>query len=181
MSCSYLGQRDWRPATASIGGTALGLTALGLYNRYVFGQFSMAGGYGSGITDSVASRDLGFLFRNLWSAGFASDRGVFVWSPFLLIIAVSLPFVFRATPLWVRGMAIGSVVYALFQYLANRYGGGFDFAFYRYPIEPIFGLAPLGATGARYLLERDSRILDLALRLTIGLSMLAHAVAAWRF
>ena len=59
--------------------------------------------------------------------------------------------------------------------------GGFDFAYYRYPIEPIFGLAPFGGFCAKWLLERQSRVVDMVLRVTVGLSIVAHAYAAQYF
>ena len=173
-------RRDWRIGAVGFSGTSLGLVALGLYNRCLFGDFSLSGGYGAGITERALSPNVGFLMRNLWSAGFATDRGVFVWSPFLLVVALAVPLVMRRIPIWVGAMALGSVFYILFQFTVNRYGGGFDFAYYRYPLEPIMGLAPLGAFAASDLLTR-SRIIGFGLRVLVGLAIVAHAYAAWRF
>lgn len=172
--------RDRRLMTPSLAGSAIGLACLILYNRYFFGSFSISGGYSSSFVDRILAPDLGFVARNLISAMFATDRGVFVWSPFLLLTVLAIPFVWRGAPTSVKFVSLGSVAYILVQFAANRYGGGFDFAFYRYPLEPIVGLIPLGALATARLFDY-SRWVSTLFRLLVGVAVVAHAVAAVMF
>jgi hypothetical protein len=49
----------------------------------------------------------------------------------------------RAAPAWVRGSAIGGVIYLLIQYKLNRFNDASAVVGYRYPLEALVALAPL--------------------------------------
>ena len=76
-------------------------------------------------------------------AGFDLSRGLFVWSPFVLILLLGVRTGWRAAPSWARGAAVGGLIYFLIQMKANRYSGGGGFTGYRYPLEPLMAAAPL--------------------------------------
>ncbi|NNC41124.1 MAG: hypothetical protein HKN95_10570, partial [Acidimicrobiia bacterium] len=70
-------------------------------------------------------------------------RGFLLWSPFLLVLIPGLRAAWKAAPAWVRGSALGGLVYLLVQYKANRFSGGGGFFTYRYPLEALTAAAPL--------------------------------------
>ena len=152
-------QRSLRPAVLVGVGAAAGLAGLVAYNAWVFGGLSVSGGYGSGFTDSTLSIDAYDYLRNLFYAGFSARRGFLVFSPFLLVLLPGLPTAWRAAPDWVRGAALGSLVYLLIQYKANRFSGGFGFPTYRYPLEALVAGAPLLFLSYREWVAKRPRML----------------------
>lgn len=136
-------ERNWRPVFLIGTGAGAGLLAYLFYNLIVFGELSVGGGYGTGFQErSLAAPGSDYL-ENLFQAGFSLHRGLFIWSPFLLVLIPGLRAAWRAAPAWVRGGAIGGLLYLLVQYKANRYTGGFAFPTYRYPLEGLTAMAPL--------------------------------------
>jgi hypothetical protein len=135
--------RSWRPAFQIGAGACGGLALYLAYNAVMFGEATIGGGYGSSFaTRSLAVPGIDFV-GNLFLAGFSPYRGLFVWSPFLLLLLPGLRRGWQSAPGWVRGGAVGGLVYLLLQYKANRYSGGFAFPTYRYPLEGITAMAPL--------------------------------------
>ena len=136
-------ERSLWPAVKLGGGALLGLIVLLAYNKAVFGELSLLGGYSSAFVENAQSVDgLGYL-RNIAMALFSPTRGLLIWSPFLILLLPGLAAAWRAAPAWVRGGALGGLLYLLVQYKANRYSGGDGFAAYRYPLEPLTAAAPL--------------------------------------
>ena len=132
----------WPAVQAGIGALA-GLAALLAFNAIVFGEPSVLGGYSTSFVDNAQSLDLVGYGRNIVMAFVSPTRGLFVWSPFLIVLIPGLTAGWKAAPGWARGAAIGAVVYLLFQYKANRYTGGSGFATYRYPLEALTAAAPV--------------------------------------
>ena len=146
--------RQWKPALLIGSGAAAGMAVYLAYNRVMFGEITLSAGYGSAF-EEAALESPGFDYLgNLFLAGFSFHRGLFVWSPFLLLLLPGLAAAWRAAPDWVRGSALGGVVYLLVQYKVNRYTGGFDFATYRYPLEGLTALAPLLYLAHRHWVSR---------------------------
>ncbi len=136
-------RRSLRPALVIGAGALLGLAAVVGYNRWVFGAWSISGGYGASFTDNALSGDLIGYARNVFLGLFSATRGVLLWSPFLLVLAPGVRAAWRVAPAWARGAAIGGVVYLLLHYKANRFSGGAGFFAYRYPLEALTAAAPL--------------------------------------
>jgi len=122
---------------------AVGVGVIVIYNTIVFGSVSIAGGYGDGFSSNVLSSDVGGFLVNLFRAGFDLSRGLFVWSPFILVLLAGIRTGWTSAPAWARGAALGGLVYFLVQMKANRYSGGDGFIGYRYPLEPLMAAAPL--------------------------------------
>jgi hypothetical protein len=108
--------------------TALGLLALLLWNKVNAGQWTLLpGSYDGRIEGAVSpqSQARGIEWLSDYSATFFSPlRGLFVYSPFLLLLLPGLPAAWRTAPSWVRSTAIGGVVYLVVQLAGNSWFGG---------------------------------------------------------
>ena len=129
-------------AARSFSRVLLGLLLLLVDNRAVSDAWTVFGGYSAGFTKRAASLDLVWYGRNLFGAMLDSRRGLFLYSPFLLILLPGLLAVWRTAPAWVRGSAVGDVIYFLVQYKLNRFADGSAALGYRYPMEGLIALAP---------------------------------------
>lgn len=138
-----IGQRSWKPVVLIGFGSAFGLLLLLLYNQAVFGSFTIYGGYDDGFATRAASMDLIGYGENVLGALFDPRRGFLIYSPFLLVLIPGVNAAWRASPAWVRGSAIGGVMYVLVQYKLNRFNDASAVVGYRYPLEALVALAPL--------------------------------------
>ena len=134
-------------------------------------------GYSSSFVDNTQSADVVGYVRNIGMALFSPTRGLLVWSPFLIVLLPGLPAAWRAAPSWVRGGALGGLVYLLVQYKANRYSGGDGFAAYRYPLEALTASAPLLLLSYTEWVAQRPRVAQ-AFRVLVILSVVAHAAFA---
>lgn len=169
--------RTVRPALLVGAGSAIGLLLFMVYNGAVFGDSSISAGYGPGFQNSVVSGlDVAHYLRTIFDALMSREAGIFVYSPFLLVLLPGLAAGWRAAPGWARGAALGSAVYLLVQYKANRATGG-DFIGYRYPLEPLLAAAPVLFLAYR---ERVAHLglLRRPLILAIGLAILVQGLGA---
>jgi alpha-1,2-mannosyltransferase len=136
-------ERSWAPVVRVGLGATLGLAAVVGYNAVVFGTPSISGGYGGNFTDQALGSNPLWWAGNVVGALFDPERGLLVWSPFLLVLVPGLRSAWRVAPAWIRGGAIGAVLYLLIQYKSNRFSGGGGFYGYRYPLEALVAAAPL--------------------------------------
>jgi hypothetical protein len=174
--------RSPRPLAVVGLGAAAGLAAFVGYNWWVFGDPALSAGYGPSFQSNVlsggGSSGLGSSYPvNLLGAAFSSGRGLFVFSPFLLILLPGLRAGWRETPAWARGAAVGGLLYLLLQYKANRYSGGVNYTTYRYPLEALVAAGPL------LLYSYTSWVAKKASRVTlfvtaVAVSVVIHGLAA---
>ncbi len=136
-------RRSIRPAVEIGVGSALGLAALIGFNALVFGSPSITGGYSDSFATNATSAEVSGFFRNIFLALVHPTRGLLVYSPFLILLIPGIPAAWRKAPAWVRGSALGGLIYLLVQLKANRYSGGDSFWGYRYPLEMLAAAAPL--------------------------------------
>jgi hypothetical protein len=122
--------------------SSLGLAAYPVFNLFVFGTAlpEVAGGY---FVEGVSRSGLGSTVANIGLALVDADRGLLVWSPFLVVLLFGVRAGWRAAPTWVRGAALGGVLYLVLQMRGNLWHGGGAFFAYRYPIEMMAAAAPL--------------------------------------
>ncbi|NND03241.1 MAG: hypothetical protein HKN91_10680 [Acidimicrobiia bacterium] len=123
-------------------GIGIGTVALLVFNYIVFGSLSVRGGYRLYL-GAFVHRDNGDLLANVWGAFFDLGKGIFIFSPFLLMLLPGLRTAWAKAPAWARGSAIGGVVYFALQLYTNRFSGGSGFWGYRYPLEMLVALTPL--------------------------------------
>ncbi|MHC4997225.1 MAG: hypothetical protein ACYTGQ_19485 [Planctomycetota bacterium] len=136
-------ERSWRPAAKLGSMAAVGLVAIVLFNRWIFDEASISGGYDSGNRDGLFSLDIGWYLGNLRGALFDPSHGLLLYAPFLVPLAFGVRAAWRVAPVWVKGTAFGGLAYLLLVYKANRFGGGGGYATYRYPLEALMAAAPL--------------------------------------
>jgi hypothetical protein len=126
---------------------AVGLAALLIYNRLVFGTVSISGGYPSTFTDRLTSEPAGSHAANVVGFFFSPENGIFVWSPIVLVGAAGLIGAWRTCPGWARSAVVGAVVLIVLHARLNRVSGGIPFG-YRYPLEALMLAAPALTLGA---------------------------------
>lgn len=174
-----LHQRRWAEAGGMAGGAFLGLGLVSAYSFVVFGTILPAAGYDVASLGSIAADPL-YLGQSLAYSLVSFQRGLFIYSPFLLML---LPFVVRAWrigPGWVRAATAGGAAYTIFQATATNLVGGGDFFSYRVQLEALALMAPLlvlsWASGIR-----SGRLLKWLFG-AMGISAIAiHAVGAAQF
>jgi len=134
--------RRWFRAVPLIG-LAAGTVLLVMVNRQVFGVWSITGGYA--LTSAVSLPDTNLLrwMTNSARALIDPQRGLFIYSPFLIVLLPGLGLAWRTAPTWVRGAAIGAIAYLLVQYNIHEFGGGDRFFGYRYPLEALVASGPV--------------------------------------
>lgn len=158
-------------------GSLVGLLAFIAFNGVVFGDASISAGYGPVFQDNVVSGlDVGRYLRTIFDALLSREVGLFVYSPFLLVLLPGLRAGWRVAPGWARGAALGGLLYLLVQYKANRATGG-DFLGYRYPLEALVAAAPVLFLAYREGLAARSH-LRRPLLLAIGVAILVQGLAA---
>ena len=170
--------RSIRPATLIGIGSVVGLGGLIWFNNQVFGSPSVAGGYGDRFATRMASLDLFDYAGNIALVFVHPMRGILVYSPFLIALLPGLRSGWRAAPAWVRGSAVGGLLYLLLQLKAEGYSGGSGFWGYRYPLEAVVAAAPLLLMSYTQWVARASQLFR---KLFVGLlvaSFLFSAIGA---
>jgi hypothetical protein len=142
--------RSWAPVLKLGAASSVGLLGLLVYNRYAFnawtltpGSYHAFVGQFAGQSDSYDPTDLSALAKNVAGALVSPARGIFVLSPFLLILIPGVRAAWRAAPSWVRAAALGGLGYAAVHLWANNFAGGAGFYSYRYTIESLTLLSPM--------------------------------------
>lgn len=135
-------RRTWQPVLAVSLFSLVALSAVLAYNWRLFGEPSITGGYSNDFSSTFLTMGLLEYGRNL-AFTLISDRGVLLWSPFLLLLIPGLRAGWRAAPTWVKSATLGGALYMVLHLRLNRYSGGDAFWTYRYPIESLTMAAPL--------------------------------------
>jgi len=175
--------QSWRsrslwPSIRVGAGAAAGLLALLLFNATVFDGPSVSGGYSSSFTERAISLNLYDWGRNILLALIDPMRGLLTYSPFLIVLLPGIPSAWRKAPSWVRGSAIGGLVYILLQLKANRYSGGDTFWGYRYPLEMLAAAAPLLLLAYTEWVDRRSATIRRIFTYAVAASIALTAVGA---
>lgn len=148
--------RSWAPAIKVGLASSVGLTAVIVYNRLVFGSWSFRGGYPDDFTTGAVDRfNLVHYAQNVWDMFLGLPNGVLTTSPILAVGVVGAIWFRKQIPGWARSTLLAGLVYLLVHAVLNRASGGAA-AFYRYPLEAIVLSAPALAVGA-WRLSRKSR------------------------
>ncbi|MCL1594201.1 MAG: hypothetical protein M3132_07625, partial [Actinomycetia bacterium] len=138
-----IGERRWKPALLIGMGSLIGLLVLLLYQKQVFGSWSLFYGVDPEYSGRATSLDFGWYGRNLLNALFHPQKGLLIYAPFLLVLIPGIAAAWRAAPSWVRGSALGGLVYLLVQYKLRTFNDESTAFGYRYPLEAMIALAPL--------------------------------------
>ena len=136
-------RRSFRPGVLIGTGSVAGLGALLWYNWWVWGELTLSGGYGTGISENLLEPAPLSFVSNVVGAFVDPERGLLMYSPFLILLIPGLREAWRRVPDWARAAALGAAVYFVFQLKANRFSGGSGFIGYRYPLEALTAAAVL--------------------------------------
>jgi len=138
-----------RPGIAVRVGLASGamLGLMSVWTRWMYGRWDPSSGYRSGdFTRNAADNALDVAnFLGFWVA---PDRGLLVWSPVLVVMAVPLVRAWRGLPDWSRWLLLAGLGYLLVQGLLVRFSGGDAFYGYRTSLELVVCAAPALALAA---------------------------------
>jgi hypothetical protein len=135
--------RRWGPIVVIGLTSAVGVVAMAVYSRAVFGTWIPVGAYSPHKVESVATVGWWTSVTRIAGGLLDPNRGLLTTTPFLLVLALFLHRGWRRAPWWVRSGAIGGVVYFLVQMRANGYEGGRGFYGSRLTIELLVLAAPL--------------------------------------
>jgi hypothetical protein len=98
------------------------------------------GGY---FLEAAVTRTTSSFLEGMGRTLLDPERGVLVYSRFLLVLVPSLPTAWRRAPDWVKGAAIGGIVYMLVQFRGNAWQGGAALSPTATPSSPSLVAAPL--------------------------------------
>lgn len=113
--------------------------------------------------------------RNIIGALADPRVGIFVVTPFLVLLLLRVRPALLDGPAWARGAALGGTLYLLIQLKANRYTGGAGFVGYRYPLEALAAAAPVLALAYPHW-ARESRILRSGFWLLVAGSVVVYVI-----
>jgi alpha-1,2-mannosyltransferase len=180
-------RRSFRPALVMGLTSSLGLAALVLYNRIVFGQTTLLVGVYAARTDTAhdsmagarSNYGLGYLIQ-IAGTLISPARGVLVLSPFLLLLIPGLRRAWGGAPSWVRSSAVAALVYMAVQLTGNGFSGGTFFYSYRLPIEALTLASPLLVLAWREWTSRTD-VRRVAFAVLAVISVAQHAIGAFIF
>lgn len=138
----------------------LGAVALSVYSHRYFGTWLPAAGYRVDRVPAVLGLGPALLGEFSWREQIVGtfldvDHGVFLYSLFLLPLLVAVPAGWRRAPDWTRASAVAGLLYWFMQLRGNRYTGGAGFIGYRFPLDPLWLMAPLLVIGSRSWADRS--------------------------
>lgn len=134
--------------------SALGVVALLVYNRLNSGEWALLtgsyAGRGAAAVSPIVDQESSYLgplrpLYDIWGTFLSPSRGLFILSPYLLLVIPGLRAGWRAAPDWVRASAIGGLCYLILQLSGNRFTGGLGYFGYRVTMEPLVLWSPLMA------------------------------------
>jgi alpha-1,2-mannosyltransferase len=134
--------RRVRPAVAMAAGAVPGTLLVLWYNKLAFGRWGFQSGYPVGEPGWHDPAHHEFVVGMLGSL-FSPERGVFVYSPVLLVLLPGVVVAWTVAPLWARYSAVAGVLHLLGTLWVVPFNGGNGFYSYRLPIETLFLAAPL--------------------------------------
>lgn len=138
-------RRRYAPTVAIALPTVVSLAVLMVWNRWMFGIWSVGGAYDGAATGAVQGFDGGGVSAQVVNVlGFlvSPGRGLLVWTPVVLLFLPALVRSRRLLPDWSLWLLVGGLVYTFFQLRVNYFAGGIGFYSYRHGLELLTCLVP---------------------------------------
>jgi len=137
--------------------SSIGFGLVIAYNRWLFGTWSVSGGYGDSFTTEAMGRltPLAYL-GNLTSMFIGPRHGVLTTSPVLGVATVAAIIYRKSIKGWMKTGVLAALLYMCVHAALNRASGGMAM-FYRYPLEAIVLASPALLVGARRLWDSSHR------------------------
>jgi hypothetical protein len=173
-----LARRRLKPIVV-IGATSLmGVVAMSLYSQMLFGTWLPMSGYSSSRVDAlVTTGGSDFLERTAFM--FVHPlRGLFIYTPILLILLPGIARAWRVAPDWVRSASVGGLVYLVVQLRVNTWHGGGDYFGNRLALETLVLASPLLVLTFREFVLRSSRLIAGLFGVLLLASVTWHALGA---
>jgi alpha-1,2-mannosyltransferase len=163
-----------------------GVVALALmcgWTEWVYGSWNPMVLFGAGSFQQVHQSLLDLPNQAaMWAA---PDRGLFVYTPVLLLLLPTLLRVRRQLPLWVSALFVGGLAYTLVQSAMINYTGGDPIYGYRYGLEFLACATPAFAVAATRAGPRTRRLLLPVVTLQFTVislgAVVEHAALPYRF
>jgi alpha-1,2-mannosyltransferase len=159
-------QRSAKPFATFALPSLVGLELLSQYNHWIFGTWSISGGYMPYATDNLESIGHGSsimsFFTDVLGSFVSLDRGIIIWCPLAIVLLVGLRAGWRESPDWVHVAALGGLAYYAIQMKISYFTGGDRFWSYRVILESLTLMTPLLAFAARDVLRRRQVVARLA-------------------
>jgi hypothetical protein len=174
----YVGwrRRDWRIVIRLGASSALGLIMLVLWNRLVYGSWSVGGGYSHDVSGVVRGESGGLSYHFVNVLGFLAwpGRGLLVWTPVILLLLPSMLASWKGMPDWVRALALGGIAYSIVQLRVNVFHGGHGLYGYRVALELLVCLVP----ALVYAFRRTANLTRYVIGGVLGVQFAAFAIGA---
>ncbi len=134
----YLGWRRRSPGlVVRVAIPALGfLAASCVWIRWMYGTWNPTGAYHSTTLESHAAESWHSVSNQL-GLWISPDRGIFVWTPAVLLLIPALVRGWGELPDWSRGLLLSGLLYTVVQGALNPFTGGDLFYGYRYGLEMV--------------------------------------------
>lgn len=172
--------RSWRPILTIWSIASIGVAAVVTYNRYVFGTWSVRGGYSEAFTVGALDRfNLWDYLVNVFQMFIGLPNGVLITTPIIGIGVLGAVKTWKRIPGWARSTALAGVIYLLVHAALNRASGG-SLLFYRYPLESIVLAAPLLTLGSQHLWDSKT-VWRIPIGLAIGASIILQILHVYYF
>lgn len=133
-------QKTLRPLLIGVG-CAAGAAILLAYNRALWHEWTIFGGYNQPV--AASGHKFEALFTGVLGDLVSPERGMLVMTPALLLLLPGLRHAWRAAAEWVRSAAVAGLAYLALQLWGIRFWGGDGFYSYRTILESLTLFAPL--------------------------------------
>jgi hypothetical protein len=117
------------------------LLLMGVWTRWMYGTWNPAGSYDSQTIANHVGESWHSLSNQL-GLWVSPDRGIFVWTPAVLLLLPALVRSWRDLPDWAQGLVWSGLAYTLLQGALNPFTGGDLFYGYRYGLEFVVCTVP---------------------------------------
>jgi alpha-1,2-mannosyltransferase len=139
----YLGWRRRSPGlVVRVAVPALAfLAASCVWIHWMYGTWNPTGAYHSSTLESHAAESWTSVSNQL-GLWISPDRGIFVWTPAVLLLLPALVRGWHELPDWSRGLLLSGLAYTVVQAALNPFTGGDLFYGYRYGLEMVACATP---------------------------------------
>ncbi|HRD60618.1 MAG TPA: hypothetical protein PLZ93_15095 [Nocardioides sp.] len=153
----------------------LSLPLLCLWTHWIYGSWSPLPLFGSGAFSQVEQS----LFDPVNQAAMwiSPDRGLFVYTPVLLVLLPTVLRTWRRLPRWSTDLLVAGLIYTLLQAALIGFTGGYPIYGYRYGLEFLACAAPAYAIAATHAVGWVRRSLPALLTLQFTVILLGAVVA----
>lgn len=173
-------RRDWRPVLKIAVFSSIGFALVLIYNRWLFGSWSLRGGYSDSFTSGALDRfTIASYARNVWEMFLGPRNGVLVTTPIVGIAVYGAIRFRKAIAPWMQSLLGAAVAYLLIHAMLNRASGGATI-FYRYPLEAIVLASPALVVGANRLWD-SGRLGEMLVTITAIISIVLQFLNVFVF